>query len=644
MQLNATVESHKNLITTVDVLKKEYKEKEDKYLEEIIGLEKKKKALDNVVYKMVLALYCGRTIVKEHDALSVTDTKETLELAEESRNVLPANNDSLEYDNREAELLKKENDKLLELVISQDLVHTDVNTLATIANHRNMEKSYLEEYNENLELKQNANTLREIVEQARALMPLDSDLDSACQSDKSKKKKNWNATGRPNHPLELGLGLLQAHNQAVLSAHQLLVQNQSSPTPCIPPTKNDWDILFQPMFDEYFNPPQSVVSLVPVAVAQRPAEATDKPLSTSIEQDAPAASTSSPTQKTQSPVISEVKPKNYKEAFLESSWIDAMQEEIYEFERLQVWELARLVAKCYCREEGIDFEESFAPVARIEAIRIFNANTANKNMKIYQMDVKTAFLNDELRKEVYVSQPEGFVDQDNPTHVYKLKKALYGLKQAPRAWYDMLSSFQLSQKFSKGAVDPTLFTRNEGKDILMTKYALEILKKYGMDSSNPVDTLMVERTKLDEDLLGTLVDATRYSGMIGSLTYLTSSRPDLVFAVCMYARCQDNRRSTSESAQFLGDGLVSWSSKKQKALLSLVQRRNTLPYLDVYHFIKEQVKNGVVELYFIWTEYQLVDIFTKALARERFEFLLNKLGMKSMSQETLKRLAEEEEE
>ncbi|GJS25815.1 retrovirus-related pol polyprotein from transposon TNT 1-94 [Tanacetum coccineum] len=156
-----------------------------------------------------------------------------------------------------------------------------------------------------------------------------------------------------------------------------------------------------------------------------------------------------------------------------------MQDEIHEFDRLQVWELvprpdcvmiialkwiykvkldeygdvlknkARLVAKGYRQEEGIDFEESFAPVARIEAIRIFIANAASKNMTIYQMDVKTAFLNGELKEEVYVSQPEGFVDPDHLTHVYRLKKALYGLKQAPRAWYDTLSRFLLDNKFSK---------------------------------------------------------------------------------------------------------------------------------------------------------------------------------------------------
>ncbi|GJU37359.1 putative ribonuclease H-like domain-containing protein [Tanacetum coccineum] len=185
--------------------------------------------------------------------------------------------------------------------------------------------------------------------------------------------------------------------------------------------------------------------------------------------------------------LSKVEPKNFKMAVIEDCWFQAMQDEIHEFDRLEVWELvprpiyvmvialkwiykvkldeygdvlknkARLVAKGYRQEEGIDFEESFAPVARIEAIRIFIANAATKNMIIYQMDVKTAFLNGDLQEEVFVSQPEGFEDQDNPTHVYRLKKALYGLKQAPRAWYDTLSKFLMANNFFKGAVDPTLF-------------------------------------------------------------------------------------------------------------------------------------------------------------------------------------------
>ncbi|GJY90383.1 retrovirus-related pol polyprotein from transposon TNT 1-94 [Tanacetum coccineum] len=168
-----------------------------------------------------------------------------------------------------------------------------------------------------------------------------------------------------------------------------------------------------------------------------------------------------------------VEPKNYKDALTQACWIEAMQEELHEFERLfKVWELLGLVARWLSdkkREKNIDFEESFAPVARLEAIRIFLAFVAHMNMVVYQMDVKTAFLNGNLREEVYVSQPDGFVDPDKPNYVYKLKKALYGLKQAPRAWYDMLSSFLISNDFSKGSVDPTLFIRREGKELLLVQ-------------------------------------------------------------------------------------------------------------------------------------------------------------------------------
>ncbi|GJW47432.1 retrovirus-related pol polyprotein from transposon TNT 1-94 [Tanacetum coccineum] len=335
-------------------------------------------------------------------------------------------------------------------------------------------------------------------------------------------------------------------------------------------------------------------------------------------------------------------------------------------------------------EEGLDFKESFALVARLEAIKIFLANAASKNTTFYQMDVKTAFLNGELKEVVYVSQPEGFVDPDRPHHVYRLKKALYGLKQAPRAWYDTLSKFLLAQGFSKGVVDPTLFIRKTGKHTLhvqiyvddiifastdpkdcdcfsnemsskfqmsmmgqisfflglqisqnprgifknQSKYDNEILKKFNLHKSDPVDTPMVEQTKLDEDLSGIPVDQTQYRSMIGSLMYLTASRPDLVFVVCICARyqskptkkhleavkrvfwyvqgtinmglwypkdttmaltayadtdhagCQDTRRSTSGNAQFLGDKLVSWSSKKQTSTPFHLQRLNTLRCLD----------------------------------------------------------------
>nr|GEU36700.1 hypothetical protein [Tanacetum cinerariifolium] len=367
-----------------------------------------------------------------------------------------------------------------------------------------------------------------------------------------------------------------------------LVQKSSSSTPYVPPSRNDWDLLFQSMFDELLNPPPSVDHQAPEVIALSAnvippvqAKSTGSPSSTTVDQDAPLP----------------IEPKTYKEALTQSCWIEAMQEDLNEFERLET-----------------------------KAIQIFLAYAAHKNMVVYQIDVKTAFLNGNLREDVYVSQPDRFVDQDNPNHVYKLKKALYGSKQAPRAWSDMLSSFLFSQDFSKGSVDPTLFVRRNGNDLLLisqsprgifinqSKYALESLKKYGLESCL-VDTPMGEKSKLDEDKEGKAVDPSHYHGIIGTLLYLTASRPDLQFAICMCARyharptkkhvhavkrifrclrgivnrglwypkdssialtvfayadhagCQDTRHSTSGSVQFLGERLISWSSKRQKSVV-----------------------------------------------------------------------------
>nr|GEV24079.1 retrovirus-related Pol polyprotein from transposon TNT 1-94 [Tanacetum cinerariifolium] len=201
--------------------------------------------------------------------------------------------------------------------------------------------------------------------------------------------------------------------------------------------------------------------VLPAPAVQALVKSAGTPSSTTIDRDAPSskpiseASSSRDISSTESTYIYKVKLNEYGDVLNNK---------------------ARLVVKGYRQEEGIDFKESFASVARIEAIRIFIANAASKNMTIYQMDVKTAFLNDELKEEVYVSQPEGFVDPDHPTHVYHLKKALYGLKQAPRAWYDTLSRFFLDNNFSKGTLDPTLFTRKTGKHILLVQiYVDEII-------------------------------------------------------------------------------------------------------------------------------------------------------------------------
>nr|GEW92448.1 retrovirus-related Pol polyprotein from transposon TNT 1-94 [Tanacetum cinerariifolium] len=204
-----------------------------------------------------------------------------------------------------------------------------------------------------------------------------------------------------------------------------LVLNTVSQQPYIPPNRDDWDYFFQPMFDEYFTPPSNAIFPVQEAAALRAVDLADSPMSTSINQDALSSSTPSTQDQEQNLNISQDKV-----LLIKLKWIYKVKTD--EFGGV-LKNKARLVAQGFRQEEGINFEESFAPLARIEAIHIFLANAAHMNMKIFQMDVKTAFLNGELKEEVYVSQPEGFVDKDNPSHVYKLKKAIYSLKQAPRA-------------------------------------------------------------------------------------------------------------------------------------------------------------------------------------------------------------------
>nr|GEV18902.1 hypothetical protein [Tanacetum cinerariifolium] len=232
---------------------------------------------------------------------------------------------------------------------------------------------------------------------------------------------------------------------------------------------------------------------------------------------------------------------------------------------------ARLVARGYAQEEGIDFKESFALVACLEAVRIFIAYAAHKSFLIYHMDVKTEFLNGPPKKEVYVAQPDGFVDPDHPEKVYRLKKALYGLKQAPKACrFEM--SLMGEMKFFLGL---QIYQSPRGIFINQAMYTLEILYKHGMENGQSIGTPMATKPKLDADLSGNPVDQTDYRSKIGSLMYLTSSRPDIVqaypkgssfeltaFSDADHAGCINSRKSTSGGIQFLGDKLVSWMSKK----------------------------------------------------------------------------------
>ncbi|GJZ09040.1 retrovirus-related pol polyprotein from transposon TNT 1-94 [Tanacetum coccineum] len=229
-----------------------------------------------------------------------------------------------------------------------------------------------------------------------------------------------------------------------------------------------------------------------------------------------------------------------------------------------------------------DSKNQFSPdLRRLEQFGFRYPPCTHKSFLIYQMDVKTAFLNGPLKEEVYVAQPEGFVDPDHPEKVYLLRKALYGLKQAPRAWYDELSNFLMSKGFTKGL---QIHQSPKGIFINQAKYALEILKKHNMDNCHSIGTPLATKPKLDVDLSGEPVDQSDYHSKIGSLMYLTSSRPDIVqagtinmglwypkdsgfkltaFSDADHAGCIDTRKSTSGGIQFLGDKLVSWMSKKQ---------------------------------------------------------------------------------
>ncbi|KAG9449455.1 hypothetical protein H6P81_009420 [Aristolochia fimbriata] len=395
-----------------------------------------------------------------------------------------------------------------------------------------------------------------------------------------------------------------------------------------------------------------------------------------------------------------VEPRKVEEALKDEFWIKAMQEELEQFERNEVWTLvprleylnvigtkwvfknktdeegnvirkkARLVAQGYTQVEGIDFDETFAPVARLESIRLLLATVSMMKIKLHQMDVKSAFLNGYLNEEVYVEQPKGFEDPHKPDCVYRLTKALYGLKQAPRAWYERLTQFLCSKGFTRGGVDKTLFIKRGDHELTLAqiyvddiafgstsdyaqrqfvkhmqeefemsmvgklayflgfqikqraygifisqeKYARNLVKKFGLEDAKAMRIPMSTTDRICKDENGTLADPTLYRSMIGSLLYLTASRPDICYSVGLCARFQsapkeshvktvkriiryvksminlgiwyaaatsnvlagycdadwagntDDRKSTSGGCFYLGTNLVSWYSKKQNSI------------------------------------------------------------------------------
>ncbi|GKB00358.1 ribonuclease H-like domain-containing protein, partial [Tanacetum coccineum] len=327
--------------------------------------------------------------------------------------------------------------------------------------------------------------------------------------------------------------------------------------------------------------------------------------------------------------------------------------------------------KGYAQEEGIDFERSFAPVARLEAVRIFVSYATHKSFPIYQMDVKITFHNGPLKEEVYFAQPDGFVDPDHPKKVYRLRKALYGLKQAPRAW---TSDPSIPKRY--------LYQPDQTKLTSRRPYIVQAVCYCACYQAIPTEKHLTEVKRIFRYLKGTI--------NMG-LWYLKDSGFELTtFSYVDHAGCLDTRKITSGGIQFLCDKLVSWMSKKQdctamssaeaeyvalsascaqvmwmrtqlkdygfnynkiplycdsQSAIAIscnpVQHSRTKHIHTRYHFIKEQVKNGIIELYFVRTEYQLADMFTKALPEDRFQYLVRRIGMRCLTPAELEVLANE---
>ncbi|GJR11515.1 retrovirus-related pol polyprotein from transposon TNT 1-94 [Tanacetum coccineum] len=364
--------------------------------------------------------------------------------------------------------------------------------------------------------------------------------------------------------------------------------------------------------------------------------------------------------------VSFVEPKNIKRQCLDSALIEAMQDELHQFDRLQVWEL---VDKPFGKWKRVLISRNH--LLHLLAWKLFGFSLPTQHTNLFQSITgrKRHYLMVPLRNRLNVAQPEGFVDPDHPEKVYLLRKALYGLKQAPRAWYDELSNFLMSKGFTKGTIDPTLFKIKYGEDILLVqiyvddiifgstnpkyskrfeklmhsrfemslmgemkfflglqihqspkgifinqaKYALEILKKHNMDNCHSIGTPLATKPKLDVDLSGEPVDQSDYRSKIGSLMYLTSSRPDLVQAVCYCARYQ--ARTTQKHL-------------KETLIMRCLDTRKSPFWMDTFLGIS-------------LTEYQLADMFTKALPEDRFKYLVRRIDMRCLTPADLKVLINE---
>ncbi|GJW29133.1 retrovirus-related pol polyprotein from transposon TNT 1-94 [Tanacetum coccineum] len=415
--------------------------------------------------------------------------------------------------------------------------------------------------------------------------------------------------------------------------------------------------------------------------------------------------------------ISTIEPKNVNEALGDESWIVAMQEELNQFVANDVWELvpqprnmtiigtkwvfrnkldendvvsrnkARLVAQGYNQQEVIDYDETYALVAKLEFIRILLDYAYALDFKLFQMDVKSTFLNSFINEEVYVAQPPGFIDFEKPDHVYKLKKALYGLKQTPKAWYDRLKDFLVKHEYKMAMVDNTLFTKKKSSNLIIvqiyvddiifgltcqdmydefakimhdefemsmmgelnfflglqikqikdgifnqSKYIKEMRKKFGLEDSKPMKTLMSSDTKLTKEEECKSVDSTKYRGMIGT-THLGLWYPKgtdietVVYADSDHAGDYVDRKSTSSICTFVGCCLTSWFSKKQTALAKATTKAEHVSAEKACQqalWMKQALidyDKGHISIKKVPYVDNIADILTKPLKRESFNYL-----------------------
>ncbi|GKB37533.1 putative ribonuclease H-like domain-containing protein [Tanacetum coccineum] len=336
--------------------------------------------------------------------------------------------------------------------------------------------------------------------------------------------------------------------------------------------------------------------------------------------------------------LSQEEPKRVSKALSDPAWVEAMQEELLQFklknkqERLRgivIRNKARLVAQGHTQEEGIDYDEVFVPVARIEAIRIFLAYASYMGFTVYQMDAKSAFLYGQIEEEVYVCQPPGFEDPDHSDKVYKVVKVLYGLHQAPRAWYDTLATYLLSNGFQRGQIDQTLFIKSQ-----KGKFNYSDVKS----ASTPTD---LEKPLVKWDV------ADDVDSLLELVAYTDSD----------YAGATLDRKSTTEGCQFLGNRLISCNAETNCSCTSTTEvkfvdagsywdsticiienpvQHSKIKHIEImHHFIRDCNAKKLIQMAKIDTQLNVADLLTKGFDAGRFQYLSSSIGYAQSSSQIL---------